>query len=285
MIEHALDRLEGLALGDPATRPLALLQAEVLRASCDPAWEASVPSFDPEIIERGLPLLQDRILTADTGCLYRMLARIAAALAGVDRALLKQIEQLQKMPKDGLAALLEASIDQDFARVDRLASVAGADQNCLVSLGQLIIIPVLLACGRRAAPLLESRDWEEGYCPLCGARPALAELRGGERRWIRCGRCGTGWIRSSHHCVFCGNDDHRTQGYLARDNNWESQRVTTCDRCGGYLKTLATMGPLDPAEVALTDLSTLDLDLAAIEQDYTRPGASGIALGTTIFLT
>ena len=49
----------------------------------------------------------------------------------------------------------------------------------------------------------------EGYCPVCGAWPAFAEMRGIERsRYLRCGRCGGGWQAQCLSCSYCGMTDH-----------------------------------------------------------------------------
>ncbi|MBR6713276.1 MAG: hypothetical protein IKI76_09835 [Selenomonadaceae bacterium] len=39
-------------------------------------------------------------------------------------------------------------------------------------------------------------DWQENYCPICGRRPVLAQLKkfnDGRARWLLCGGCRTLW--------------------------------------------------------------------------------------------
>src|SRR5205807_9292173 len=93
---------------------------------------------------------------------------------------------------DGLA-LLAAAVCQDDARSDALAAAAGADAQAVRVVGQMAAVPLLQACARGLASQIPA-SWWEGYCPVCGAWPVVAEYRGLERkRQLRCGRCGTGW--------------------------------------------------------------------------------------------
>jgi len=160
-----------------------------------------------------------------------------------------------------------------------MATRADVAPPLLAMLGQLGAVPLLLACGRAGASSVAAARWQAGYCPVCAAWPALAELRGTERqRWLRCGRCGAGWRLSRHLCAYCGNEDHRSQGYLATEGQHEARRAATCDLCHGYLKTVATAEAPRPAELVLHDLGTLELDVAALARSYGRPQTPGFPL-------
>ncbi|MGH7278186.1 MAG: formate dehydrogenase accessory protein FdhE, partial [Candidatus Rokuibacteriota bacterium] len=115
-------------------------------------------------------------------------------------------------------------------------------------------------------------EWSQGYCPVCGGWPTLAEARGLERsRQLRCGPCGGDWRTTWLRCPYCGNDDHHRLGSLVPDGGGETRKVETCEGCRGYIKTLATLTPRAGAGVMLEDLATVDLDVAALEQGYERP--------------
>ena len=285
MIDQAARRLDELARTDPVAAPLAALHAEVLRAAADPAWEAGVPAFTANRLGDGLPLLHGQTLAVDPERIGRLLLRLSdiaaasgsAAGTGPDR--IASVRQALRAPALDPLATLEAIVAQDTARLEAVAGAADVDLDALAVLGQLAAVPLLRACGRRAAPLLEGAGWEAGYCPVCAAWPALAELRGLERRrWLRCGRCGAGWTYFLQRCVYCANADHRTTGYLAAEADRESRRALTCDECHGYLKAVATLGELVPGEIAVHDLGTLELDAAALGAGYGRPEAPGFPL-------
>ena len=50
-------------------------------------------------------------------------------------------------------------------------------------------------------------------------------------------------------------------------------RVDTCERCHGYLKSVATFHSVPTPQLAAEDAATVHLDLGARERGYTRPGA------------
>jgi FdhE protein len=122
----------------------------------------------------------------------------------------------------------------------------------------------------------------EGYCPVCGAWPALAEVRGIERsRYLRCGRCGGQWQAHLLFCPYCGTTDHREQISLVPENSSKSA-IDACKRCLGYVKTFTTLQGSPPAKVILDDLASVELDVAAAAQGYKRPEGAGYSLNVTV---
>ena len=111
----------------------------------------------------------------------------------------------------------------------------------------------------------------------------LAEMRGLEReQWLRCGRCSSGWRFDAPTCVFCGEDRHEQLSYLAPEAERESRRAVTCEQCHGYLKAFATLAPLSLPDVLARDLSSIVLDVAALEAGYARPSVAGYQLDVRI---
>jgi FdhE protein len=276
-IPSPVEQLQDLARTDPTVAPLALLHAVVLSAAEDRAWEDAVPSFDQHRLRDGLPLLHGQTLTVDASRAGQLLSRLAttAAQSGIAGAAPLR-EAVAKGTLDPLA-LLEASIEQNVGKLALLAETL--DLEIIVTLANLASMPLLQACGRKAAAVLEGQRWETGYCPVCTAWPTLAELRGIERwRWLRCGRCATGWRFPAQRCTFCGNADHKQLGYLAPEAERESRQAVTCKQCQSYLKTFTTIGPLQPVELVSHDLTSLELDIAALEREYARPEGAGFPL-------
>ncbi len=277
-MDALITRLEELARTDPTVSPLATLRAEMMRASSTQTWHRTVPPLDVTKLARGWPLLHGSEVAVDPSQVRALLGRLAAVACAVVPDGGASIERLP----DALD-LLQSTITQDADRLERLAVQAHVDPPYLDTLGNLLALPFLHACGAEAASLLEGQTWEAGYCPVCAAWPALAEVRGIERhRWLRCGRCGTGWRHAHLVCAFCGNRDHRTQGYLAAEDTREARQAATCELCHGYLKTVASPLPLEPGDVFLQDMATLELDMAALDQGYARPETPGFAIEVKI---
>ena len=286
MIESPIVRLQGLAQSDPVVAPLARLQAEALGAAQDAAWERGLPTLESSRLAQRVPLLEDVTLAVDEQRVADLIRHLASpATEGAtgepargghgDLPLQRAAGALIANPLDALAA----SLAQDVARLQRMADDVGVEASLLATLAHLAALPLLQAVGHRAAPLLADVIWQAGYCPTCAAWPALVELRGLERqRWLRCGRCGAGWFSRLYACAYCGNSNHETLGYLAAERERDARRAETCDRCHCYLKAVATLGPLSAAEILVQDATTLELDVAALEQGYRRPEEPGFAL-------
>ncbi len=121
--------------------------------------------------------------------------------------------------------------------------------------------------GRTAAPALAT--WNRGYCPACGSWPALAEVVGGHRV-LRCSFCALAWELATYACIYCG-EDAEPFVTAAPEEERKDRRVEICKGCAGYLKTV-DVPELSPFPLlAIADLETMDLDLAAMERGYTRP--------------
>lgn len=168
----------------------------------------------------------------------------------------------------------------------QLALSADVDADLLATLATLSVAPLLRAYGARLLPLLEqvidaSLDgvqWTRGYCPICGAWPSMAELRGvALKRHLRCSACASAWAAPRLACPYCGNDDFKQLSYL-RPEGEPRFRVEVCSRCNGYLKTANAFDQTPPELAALDDLASIHLDVAAIERDYQRPSGTGFTL-------
>ncbi len=71
-------------------------------------------------------------------------------------------------------------------------------------------------------------------------------------------------------CTHCANADTRTFGYLYPEAQCEKVKIEVCDRCKGYLKTIATFYPTPAEMLPVEDLATLHLDYIARERGYSR---------------
>jgi FdhE protein len=231
---------------------LGLLEAALAESEEGGAWEAAVPPGPVADRPVKAPLLYRTHIAVDERAARRWVTRLAA------RANVGRVDAV---------ALLEAGVRQESPDPPALRVVA-----------QMAAVPLLHACARVLGPAVPD-SWWEGYCPLCGAWPVLAEYIGLERkRRLRCGRCGTGWAIPMLRCIFCDETDHEQLGYLAPEGDEEMRKVEVCNSCKGYVKALTTVRSLAPWAILLDDLATVHLDLVAIERGYERPERPGYAL-------
>jgi FdhE protein len=182
-------------------------------------------------------------------------------------------------------ALMHAAIVRDHDTVARIGLRVGIEPQALEVIAQLAAMPLLHACAQRWREHIPSA-WTHGYCPICGAWPALAELRGLERsRRLRCGRCATDWPLPVLQCAYCGDDHHDHLGTLTPEGESQTRRVDVCYTCKGYLKAFTTLRPMTLRTIAMNDLLSVDLDLIAQEREYSRPSQYAHTLNVSVVRT
>jgi FdhE protein len=225
-----------------------------------------------EKIARGEPLLRGCELPFDRAASRRLMLRLAGGLenAGVDgmSRIRRALEEDRLVP----AELLLHAADRDAPFIAGRAEGRRLAPSLLWTLAQLALKPALCAwCGQLTTLVRGTVAWDRGICFVCGAPASFAELQGNEEaKHLRCGLCGGDWRFHRLRCVHCGNEDAASLGILYGDGPRDRARVEVCDKCKGYLKVFTRFAPASVLELAIEDLSTLDLDTFAQEQGYRR---------------
>ena len=135
--------------------------------------------------------------------------------------------------------------------------------------------------GGSTPPLAEALGaWNHGYCPACGSWPALAEVVGGHRL-LRCSFCAATWERTIYACVYC---DEAGEAFVtaAPDAHRDDRRIEVCNGCGAYLKTVDSAEPSPFPLVAIADMETMDLDVAAMDHHFGRPPLKKFTTGSRL---
>ena len=211
---------------------------------------------------------------------------------------------IQALDVHGLdsAALLSACFGRDQQRVRLLAGHFGVSADIVWLVSELALAPFthLLqvqvlhkaagigardsragslesGVGSREPVLPALANWDRGFCPACGSWPALVES-GVDGHVLRCSFCALGWQLLDYRCLYCRNAD---DGFVtaAADPEQPGRRLQLCGACGGYVKVLDVESPTVFPLVAIEDLASLDLDMAAIERNYVRPALPDIKRG------
>ncbi len=279
---------------EPAWRPWVRLLDMALDSAGDAEWLRAVPDI-AAAGSLGAPLLHEMTLAVD--------ARRARKLL---RELLREAERIQtdsaepgdastsvswEPPNDtgrsprrrlDVLGILRGAITHDMDSIARAAAAACINPHRLAAVAQLAIIPVLHACAMRHRERVPE-DWLHGYCPVCGAWPTLAEVRGLERnRRLRCGRCSTDWPIPVLRCPFCNELHHDNLHALLPEGDEQIRRVDVCETCKGYIKGFSTLQPLTLRGIALADLTTVELDIVAQERGYERPSKAAYPLSVSV---
>jgi FdhE protein len=149
------------------------------------------------------------------------------------------------------------------------AESLGLDPALTATVLRFTLFPVMADKAAGLAEVCRQSSWQHGNCPVCGSWPLLAELRGLEQqRILRCGLCASEWSFPRLQCPFCDERDHRQLGFFHVEGEEGRKRAATCEQCRGYVKTVFTLAPLSEPQLLVADLSTLHLDLAAVERGY-----------------
>jgi len=272
--------LQELKRQHPEWEPWLAVVEEVLRETGDPQWDALVPTRT-EAQRIKVPLLAETTIQIEEAVISGLLKQLLQTACRNGTSKMATLEPVARADVDSLM-LFKASLCRDDDRVKDIATALGADPEALQAVVALVPLPFLHACNRRWTRSIDI-SWMEGYCPLCGAWPALGEIRGIERnRYFRCGRCGGEWRAHCLFCTYCGMTDHEQLVTLVPEQTGAGRMIEACKRCLGYVKTFTTLQGSVPAKVILDDLASVDLDVAAVEQGYKRPQGAGYALDLTI---
>jgi len=257
----------------PEWQPWLTVVQEVVKAVTESKWEALVPDR-AEAHDDKAPLLAGSVIAIETKWLSSWTEEIflTASRSGTEKmATLNQ----GLRSSDGALPLFKASLRSDHSALKQIAASCAADPDAFQAVAGLLSVPFLHACNRRWAQSLPP-GWVEGYCPICGAWPAVAEVRGIERsRYFRCGRCASEWQVNCLVCAFCGMTDHQQLVSLVPEQGGNTRVIEACKHCLGYVKTFTTLQASPAAKVILDDLASVDLDIAALEHGYKRPQGLG----------
>ncbi len=224
-------------------------------------------------LARGVPALAGEPIPLPVATLQASLHDFCRDLAAGGAG--ETAEHIRSAMTDGrmeAGSLLAASLARDQTAIRQGAVHRGLAPDLVWLVAELAVSPFAHALQRTLeVPELESalHGWDRGYCAACGSWPALAEVVGGHRT-LRCSFCAAAWELSSYACVYCGEGG---EGFVtaAPDEERKDRRVEVCSACTGYLKTV-DVAELSPFPLlAIADLETMDLDVAAMEHGYARP--------------
>jgi len=271
--------LEHLRSEHPEWEPWLVVVQALLDETSDPRWDAMVPARAQSPSK--VPLLGGAAIALDKQLAGSLLAKLVGAACSNGTAKMATLAGAAGAEPD-ILTVFKASLEQNSDQLKMIADALGADAEAFQAVAAILPVPFLQACHRRWA-LSIPVGWTEGYCPICGAWPALAEVRGIERsRYLRCGRCGAGWQAHCLFCPYCGATDHQELASLVPEKSHANAVIDACNRCLGYVKTFTRLQGSSPARILLDDLASVELDVAAAEQGYKRPQGTGYRLNAAI---
>jgi FdhE protein len=257
--------------------------AATLRALAAALPEATLPSGVPhmgaarERLAGGVPALEGEPLLESALLLtnVRTLAEALNQAAGLD--LREMVRVLESAMAAGATELANAAQTGAWGAIADWAERIGLGSDTTVTLIDHASRPALRAGAAAVAELVQRAHWQRGICPACGAPPLLGELRGGgasgspeQERVLRCGRCLSSWSFPRLRCTKCGETNHRQLSHLHGKGEESFRRAEVCSSCNSYLKNIAVLAPLDAVGLLTADLTSVALDIAAIDSGLHR---------------
>jgi FdhE protein len=238
------------------------------------------PKYLAAKLGRGVPIFSGEPIPVPVGLLKTSLLNLCDALAaGGAGESADHIKAAVAANTMDAGSLLTASLSRDQQAIRTGAVHRGLAPDLVWLLAELAASPfahalqVALLSPRQdaAGDMLADamRAWNHGHCAVCGSWPALAEVADGHRV-LRCSFCAAGWELNEYCCIYCG--EHGEPFVTAApDEERKDRRLEICGACQGYLKTIDVAGISPFPLVAITDMESMDLDLAAMEHGYSRP--------------
>ncbi|MFP3869368.1 MAG: formate dehydrogenase accessory protein FdhE [Syntrophobacteria bacterium] len=282
LYQQMMDRLEQLRRERTEYKEILGFYAKVLSAQQEIQKETAAPEADLSEdrvrlkIGEGFSLFERERLPVDretASRLFRNLCHLSLeenpVLAGAGRGLLEAMDS----GRLDLHELISAALNEDTEPMERAAARLEVEPAVLRALVKLSLQPSLFAAAVRVAGRISLDQWLHGYCPVCGAPPAMAALVGEEgRRRVLCSFCGAMWHIPRLGCPFCATTKKEDLHYFYGEQE-DLYRVDVCDCCRGYLKTIDCRKGGDAEALAVEDVATAHLDLLAEQEGYKRKAA------------
>jgi FdhE protein len=274
--EASVRRWDDLRAARPDLAPAVDLQQQLLTIVLSVArtLEGKLPrlSLPPKYLgaklARGVPVLVGEPIPVPVSVLKPAFLNLCDALAAGGAG--EAAEHIRTSVESGqmdAGSLLTASLTRNQEAIRTGAIHRGLAPDLVWLLAELATSPFAHALQRALLPA--AADWNHGYCAMCGSWPALMEVVEGHRI-LRCSFCASAWERTEYSCTYCG-DSSETFVTAAPDQGRIQRRLEVCGACQGYLKTLDVTSLSPFPLLAIYDMETMDLDLAAMEHGYSRP--------------
>ena len=261
-----IHRLDDEAVGTP--EPIQLPERAVTKTLTEKLPILQQETYRRRMV-RAVYLMQEevfaRIVEADVPSLMQESAREYLAVLKKLRKAAKEefIIAVLTQDKEAFAALCEQhALNEGFLRSTIWRMIAA-------------LVPAELKEPDGWNPDRDRPRFRENYCPVCGRRPVLAELRKyreGRTRDLICGGCGTRWLYARVGCVYCGNTNLEKMHTLEPTDS-DLMRLDICDVCDSYIKTYR--GPANGSDadaIYRQDWASVHLDLLAEEKGLHKKG-------------
>jgi FdhE protein len=274
MTAEMLRHIERLIEQRPAPRKILETYRHLIKEVMDTGTVET--DFDIQVdraaamLKEGFPLFRRRDLPINQESASARLSKCLEHLARQDRGDREALQTAMKKAKTDskwCEKVFTAVLGEDEPLLNGVAGDVGLDSGVMLFLAKVSLAPSMKAIQSAVDGQLDKKEWEQGFCPVCGSGPNMAYFTAQGTRYLHCELCGDEWRYPRMKCPFCENEDHDTLGYFQADEE-EGFRVYFCRKCKRYIKTVDKAVFEESAPMDLEYMATLHLDLAADERGF-----------------
>jgi FdhE protein len=224
----------------------------------------------------GNPLLYKKNLRLDMPSVAGLFKKLCGLLARREDTSsdAKRVDRALQNNDIDLVKLFEHVGTENDGYMRAIANKLQIREDVLPFLAENTIRPIFEAYAHGLKDRVDQKIWHRGYCPICGSKPLIAELREEGARFLVCSLCGFEWRFMRLKCPSCGNDDHEALKYFYTENEGTANRIDVCDKCKRYIKTVDTREISGEVIPLVEDMGTLYLDVLAQTEGYLRGGVT-----------
>lgn len=226
-------------------------------------------------IKNGFPVLRKDKIEIDFEALEKYFLELLGLFKEKEGDLAEELKSaiqrreinLKELVRDVLVKGVDTKGEKDFKEEE-----SWSDNKTVRLLVYEALRPVMEFYSRSLKDRVKDEQWGRGFCPVCGEKPRMAELRGEEgKRIFMCSLCSHEWSFMRIKCPFCENDNQEELGYLSVEGE-ANYRINICKKCKGYIKTIDTRDFGDDADISLVleDIATLHLDILAKKEGFKK---------------
>lgn len=221
--------------------------------------------------KEGFPLLNKSDFILDIPASIKIFESVVDIAKKATSKMKENVQKIEKAVKDGTLhreKLLENHFDSAY--LDEVTTLLNLDRAILYFLIHTSLRPSIHANVEKLRDQIDLKNWQRGYCPICGSLPQMCELKGEGQRYFQCSFCDFQWASERLKCPFCENRDHEKLHYFYAEGQ-EAHRVDLCDKCKQYIKTVDSRTIGYEPDLNLEDIITIHLDILASEKGFKRP--------------
>lgn len=255
-----LDALKPIILG--RIRILGTLRLE----------DADAGKIDRARLKDGVPVIRQAALMPDGAAIREVALSILPDMKKGLPAIAGDLETLEEEIRKGtvdLTGILHSFPENFRENVDGLAGRVSVKPSAVDFLLRTVARILLEKRAGELAELLKGVNWDKGYCPVCGALPAVSMVQEkGGQRWLHCTQCGHEWRFSRVICPCCGHEGQKGMTYYFVEGR-DRESAFICEKCDKYLITLTKVGNLEDSDFEIAAMSLVHLDMIMQEKGFT----------------